>query len=141
MDQDYFAVWVDAGDPITVDVAREAGMGTMYVTILDPTGLPEPNRNWLSDVATLPGSQRIQINTVASQSGYHYVLVSGWVYLVDYDLYFNDGGNGGYTIEIGASGGQASIAEHSLVGLDPTSASHDGGSDVVLAGERVEVIR
>jgi hypothetical protein len=140
MDTDYYAVWVDAGDPITVDMARETGVGTLYVTILDPNGLPEPNRNWLTDIITVPGGQRVQLNAVARQSGYHYVGVAGWVYLADYDLYFNDGGHGGYTVDIGAVGGQASVIEPHRVGLNPVVSSHGGESDVVLAGERVAAV-
>ena len=140
MDSDYFAVWVDAGDPITVDVQREAGRGTLYVVLLDPNGLPEPNRDWLSDVVTLPGSQQIQLNAVARQSGYHYVVVTGWIYLVDYDLYFNDGGNGGYTVDIAATGGRASLpGDRTGFGVDPaTHAFGDAAGSVVVAGERVE---
>jgi hypothetical protein len=137
MDSDYFAVWVDAGDPITVEVARDSGPGTVYVTVLDPDGRSEPNGDWLSDVITVEGGDRIQIRTVASQSGYHYVLVSGWVYLIDYDLYFNDGGNGGYTVDIGTVDGRASLVDPDRTDLGPTSATPDGSFDRGLAVGRV----
>jgi hypothetical protein len=109
MDSDYYAVWVDAGDTVTVDVTRDAGPGTVYVALLDPDGLPEPSGDWLADVMTVQGGERVRIDTVATRSGYHYVVVTGWVYLVDYDLYFNDGGNGGYVVDIGAGADRASV--------------------------------
>lgn len=109
LDSDYFAVWVDAGDPLTVDVSRAGGVGTLYVVVLDPNGLSEPSGNWLSDIVPVGSDGMARVDTVASQTGYHYVLVSGWIYLTDLDLYYNDGGNGGYTVTVG-SGGQASLS-------------------------------
>lgn len=97
LDSDYFAVWVEAGDPVTVDVIRDGGVGTLYVVVLDPNGLPEPSGDWLLDTMLVQSGGRVQVDTVASQTGYHYVYVGGFVYL---DQYYTDGGNGGYTVEI-----------------------------------------
>jgi hypothetical protein len=133
MDSDYFAVWADAGEPIRVDVARAGGPGTLYVVLLDPNGLSEPNGNWLSDVVVVESGDRVRLETVAGQSGYHYVLVSGWIYLVDLDLYFNDGGTGAYTVAVDV-GGRADTTAPPIsreASSGQVAAARDHGGDVL----------
>ncbi|WP_372911569.1 PPC domain-containing protein [Salinigranum sp.] len=125
-DSDYFAVWVDTGDPLTVDVTRAGGAGTLYVAVLDPNGFSEPSGTWLSDIAPVGSDGSVRVDTVASQTGYHYVLVSGWIYLTDLDLYYNDGGNGGYTVTVGP-GDRASLSPGAV----------DDATDTVLVRETV----
>lgn len=128
LDSDYFAVWVDAGDPLAVEVSRAGGIGTLYVVVLDPNGLSEPGGDWLSDIVPVGSDGVARVDTVASQSGYHYVLVSGWIYLTDLDQYYNDGGNGGYTVTVGSS---------SRASLPPEPVSAAGATTLVR--EHVDV--